>query len=278
MIAPLIRDLFDLYASGTYSIRSLQVEMAARGLVNAGGKPLTKTGIETVLGNPFYCGLMRVGRTGEVFEGCHEPLISATLFDHVQSIKHGKYQKQVRRHHYTYRRLFRCGLCASAMIPERQKGHVYYRCQTRTCATKCVREEALEVAIQARLSDIVLTNEEFAVATERIRGWASGRREAMAVKRLELEMVRHDTRLDTLTDALLDNLIDKETYTKRKAGLLVDRAKLQEQLELACRQGDLTQDADRFLERVRNLKTSHEMGNPDEKREIVEIAISNRSV
>ena len=46
--APLIKEMFDLYASGQHSIPSLQIEMARRGLKNHHGKPVTKHGIETI--------------------------------------------------------------------------------------------------------------------------------------------------------------------------------------------------------------------------------------
>lgn len=276
--APLIRELFNMYASGTHSIRSLQEEMATRGLVGGGGKPLTKTGVETVLSNPFYCGLMKVRRTGEVFDGCHEPLISSTLFERVQQIKRGKHQKRDIRHSFTYRRLFRCGHCHRAMTPERQKGHVYYRCQTRACLTKCVREEVLENLIQTRLSAIILTSAEYDETIGRVREWTSCRSEQATVRGLELEIARLEARLDALTDALLDGLIDKDTYTERKARLLLDTVKQRERLESHRRQGDLAANADEFLERVRTLSSSYEMANAEEKREIVEIAISNRYI
>lgn len=149
---PLIRQLFELYASGQHSINSLRVEMPKRGLVSRGGKPLSKRGIETVLSNPFYCGLMRIKTTGALYEGIHEPLISARLFETVRDVKAGKSGKKVTKHNHLFRGLFRCQRCAAAMTPERQKGYVYYRCHTSTCATKCVNETAVDQAIRTMLT------------------------------------------------------------------------------------------------------------------------------
>jgi site-specific DNA recombinase len=69
--APLVRTLFDLYLSGDYSFTTLHREMAQKGLTTRGSKPISRRSVENVLQNPYYCGLMRNGRTGELFPGIH---------------------------------------------------------------------------------------------------------------------------------------------------------------------------------------------------------------
>ncbi|HFD86328.1 MAG TPA: recombinase family protein, partial [Gammaproteobacteria bacterium] len=56
--APLIKLMFDLYNSGQYSYRSLQAEINQRGLRNHANSPISLTGIETILKNPFYIGII----------------------------------------------------------------------------------------------------------------------------------------------------------------------------------------------------------------------------
>jgi site-specific DNA recombinase len=116
-------------------------------LRNRVGKPVSLHGVETMLGNPFYCGLLKLRSTGEVFKGCHEPLIRPSIFERVQLIKSGKSGKKVTRHNHVYRGLFVCTDCRLAMIPERQKGRVYYRCHTPACVTKTVREDKIEAVV-----------------------------------------------------------------------------------------------------------------------------------
>ncbi|MCP4182476.1 MAG: recombinase family protein, partial [Hyphomicrobiales bacterium] len=137
---PLVKQLVELYASGEHSIWSLVPEMERRGLKSPSGLPLSKSGIEKVLNNPFYAGIIKIKRTGQIFDGVHDALISVSLFEQVQDIKSGKAGKKVTKHNHLYRGLFRCGLCQSAMIPEKQKGYIYYRCQTKECLTKTIRE------------------------------------------------------------------------------------------------------------------------------------------
>ena len=276
--APLVRLAFKLYASGQHSLRSLRAELTRRGLRNAHGKPLTKGGIETVLNNPFYCGIIHIKRTGAIYKGVHEPLISASLFEAVQQVKLGKSGKKVTRHNHLYRGLFRCAQCAAAMTPERQKGHVYYRCQTQLCPTKCVREEELEIAIREALSCVQLTDEQIRVASDRAAEWSASNRDLESEKAMQLQLAQVQARFEALTDALIDRVIDSASYNKRKEGLMLEKARLEEAAqELRKRQDDPT-NVRRFLELIKSLVVTFLFAEPAEKRQIVEIAISNRRV
>src|SRR5919106_2225553 len=51
------------------------------GLRNRRGGKFTLNGFSIILNNPFYIGLIELRRTGEIFPGCHQPLISKSLFD-----------------------------------------------------------------------------------------------------------------------------------------------------------------------------------------------------
>jgi hypothetical protein len=57
------------------------------GLRNLAGKPFSQHGIETILGNPFYTGLIVIKRTGAVYEGLHQPIVEAQVFQRVQDVK-----------------------------------------------------------------------------------------------------------------------------------------------------------------------------------------------
>ncbi len=278
LTAPLIRELFDLYASGQYPIRALRAEMQRRGLRNASGKPLSKTGIETVLSNPFYCGIIRVKQQGATYRGVHAPIVPVSLFNRVQALKLGRTQKKTTRHSHLYRGLFRCAHCGAAMTPERQKGHVYYRCQTATCMTKTIREEELELAIRESLSLTQLTEGQVAEATRCVAAWSTDGNLAEVEKVLELQRGQIDARLDGLTDALIDRLIDKEAYGVRRERLMLEKVQVEERLAAAQTRPDSAADPHRFLELIKSLAALYLFLEPAEKRMIVEIAVSNRRV
>lgn len=276
--APLIKQLFDLYGSGQFSLRPLTAEMERRGLRNEHGKPVTKTGIETILSNPFYCGLIRIKRTGAVYEGMHKPLITARLFERVQDMKAGKCGKKVTRHNHTYRGLFRCADCAGPMIAERQKGHVYYRCQTPKCGTKCVREEVIEDALREMLSRVRLSDADIDLITHEVDAWCEGNDTKDEERTVSLQLTDLNSRMERLTDALIDRLIDKETFNTRNEKLLLEKAKLEETAQEIAKNGHDPSNIRKFLELVKNAVLTYVLAEPQEKRQIAEWATSNRTV
>ena len=108
--APLIREAFEMYDSGEYSLRSLLKAITQLGLTNKHQRPLSLCGLETILNNPFYCGLIHIKRTGKSYQGKHEPIITAALFKRVQDRKTNRCGKKVTRHNHLFRGLFRCVL------------------------------------------------------------------------------------------------------------------------------------------------------------------------
>ena len=278
MKAPLIREMFELYASGQYSLRSLQVESNRRGLRNNNDKPLSLHGIATILNNPFYTGLIVIRRTGQSYEGVHKPIVSTSLYQQVQALKNGRCGKKITRHKHRYRGLFRCGLCGAAMSPELQKGHVYYRCQTPPCETKTIREDRLDAEIFSALTRLQLTPEQ---ATALRNAWAKDQCEqeqATQREALSLQIAREETRLQRLADLLIDGDIDRGTFQEKKQALeLSIRVRREERAALPDPR-QIVQDRMDFLELMKNLTLLHICATPAEKREIVENAFSNRIV
>ncbi len=277
--APLIREIFELYATGTMGIRALHEHMRLRGLTNLRGGEVSRHGIETILSNPFYCGIIRIARSGETFEGIHEPLITPSQFQHVQDIKSGKCGKKTTRHMHTYRGLFKCALCGYAMIPERQKGRVYYRCHTLDCATKGVREDELETAAFDLFQHNQLARRNRQVLQNALEAWREERRrDAGKAEGLRLKVSQLEARKEKLTDALIEGLIDREAFLKRKEKLIHQQRHLKEQLQKPV-DPDLEMEClGKFLELVKNLAPLYETVNPDEKRQIVKWTTSNRTV
>ena len=144
--APLVRRVFELYASGHYNFEKLLGEIGTMGLSGKSGKPISRNGLSHILNNDFYSGLIRIDKTGESFIGRHQPLIPRDMFDRVQGILTGKVNTRSIQHDFLFRRRLTCKACRKTLIGETQKGHIYYRCQNSFCATTAIREENAEQA------------------------------------------------------------------------------------------------------------------------------------
>ncbi|ANK81528.1 MAG: resolvase [Rhizobiales bacterium NRL2] len=273
-----VQDAFRLYATGQYSLMSLLAEMQRRGFQSETGRPIKKHVFETMLSNPFYCGIVRIKGTGATYQGIHEPLISVELFEHVQAIKDNKCGKKLTRRDHLFRGLFRCGHCGGAMIPELQKGHVYYRCHARACPTKCVREEAIEKAVQDRLSSIRLTDQDIEKVVAWFESYIAGLRSEEVVGTLEAQLAQIDQRMDRLTDAYVDGMIDQDTFQRRRERLMFDRRRLTEQRDNRTSALPNPDQLAQILELAKSLPATYERADGAGKRQILETATSNRSV
>lgn len=275
--APQIRQLFDLYLTGDHSIRSLHAEMVNRGLTTRGGKPVSRRTIENILQNRFYCGLTQNGRTGEVFQGKHEPLISVADFERIEAIKAGRYTKKKTKHEHLLRKLFHCAECGTLLTPERQKGHIYYRCHTSDCVRQTAREELLEAAVYQGLGQLQFTAEDIEIMRAKYETWDMPARLEEERQNLELRLADAKDRLDRLTDFLLDGTLDREAYAMRREKLQIEIAGLTEDLGNVAERDVSAEDIEEFFELMKSLAALYALAKPPLKRGIVENCFSNRT-
>jgi hypothetical protein len=107
--------------------------------------------------------------------------------------------------------------------------------------------------------------------------WSSER--AQVIQNLELRKNQLQDRQDRLTDAYLDKLIDKETFEQRKTALLSERCLLDENLRNLTTQGQSVPDRlSAVLELAGTAYLAYKLGLNEEKRQLVKIVTSNRSV
>lgn len=275
---PLVRKLFELYATGEFSMITLTDEMRRQGLRSDRGKPVTKTGVETILRNPFYIGLIHLRGRNETYQASHDPLITTNLFEAAQEVKLGRHIKRKTRRQFTYRGLFRCAYCYHSMIPERQKGHNYYRCHTRSCPTKTIREGEIEAQLFRRLPDLQFTTDAIAELGVAMRLWIADKAKSETQDTSKMELGQIASRKDKLTDALLDGLIDKASYQERLNRLLIQERGIVERRKSRPSSDQNHRNTEKFLELLKSLCFTHSLAEPDEKRSMVKILFSNRFV
>lgn len=279
--APLVRQAFEMYSTGQYTLDSLLEAITALGLRNLRNGVLSRNGLSRMLNNPFYLGIIRLTRTGETFQGIHEALISKAVFDAVQDVLHGRTKMRKQTHRYLFARLFTCSDCGYSLTAEAHKGHVYYRCHRRGCSSASVREEVIDLAISRRLSAIRLTDAELIRAKDEVGAltsvWQSEAAALAGACRLELSALRD--RLHRLTDAFVDGLIEKALFEDRKAACLLRQKELEDRLSTLTAGDDLIpKRIVKWLELAGSAFIQYESGAHAEKRELVLNATSNRAV
>ncbi|MBY0110240.1 MAG: recombinase family protein [Candidatus Babeliaceae bacterium] len=144
--SPLIKRMFELYATGSYSLLSLRKRMLFAGMIYKNGKALYTSKIETILKNVFYMGDF-VWKGQRYENGSHEPIVSKELFHKVQTILRNPHKSKSRKGLFPYTNLIKCGICGCALTAEiKKEKYVYYRCSgyKGNCKQTYLKQEVLE--------------------------------------------------------------------------------------------------------------------------------------
>ena len=232
--APKVRKLFEMYATGNYTLHSLANWCREHNLRGNLGKEIALSNVQSVLQNIFYIGLMKY--RGEIFEGKHEPLISKKLFDSCQEVmsKRGKFH-HVRKNDFAFLGLMKCGSCGCSITAEKQKGHHYYRCTRKKglCQEKhYLREEALTEQITSYLQKVSLSSQD----TEKVLAALDSeqdkaRQDAQAeVSVLKEQLAQVETKLQKLLDIYLADALSTEEYAAKKQNLVSEKLALSEKI------------------------------------------------
>lgn len=277
--APLMRMAFELYSTGQYGLNALADRLFEIGLRARSGKKVTESVLSRLLKNPFYMGVIRIQKTGESFIGAHEPLVSKDLFERVQSVLGQKYNRGPHRHQFLFRRFIVCSSCRRSLVPEKQKGHVYYRCQGPECPNKTIREELIDAAFHDKLRALSLEGREIKYLETKFTRLDQSCREQQEklLNALRLQLAASEERMNRLTDAYLSGDLERELFNQRKAALIIERRGIQDRLASVERQeGSIATRLWEFLELAKTALNTYQTASYEKKRYLLEKLTSNR--
>ena len=236
--APLVRRLFETYATGRHNFDQMTALAAEWGLLSHQEKPLGRSMIPQILSDRFYIGFFRW--RGEEYEGKHAPLIPMDLFERVQKVLgnrgRGRYKTKVVPRELAFMGLVRCGECGASVTAERQKGHHYYRCTKKLgpCGLKgYIREEVLAGLMREQIRTVAISDEWTELMLAQIEVWRreGADRVATAAQRHRERLAEIETKVKRLLDVFLDETITREDYAARKAEFFTEKAVLREKIE-----------------------------------------------
>ena len=152
--APLVLQLFERYATGQESDRTLAAWLNANGARTARGRQFGKDTVRETLCNAAYAGYVSGLRDkSRAIKGLHEAIVTDDLFDRVQEVR-GWRTRVVKpgppSDEYLLRKLLRCERCGARMHGTRGSKTAVrrYMCSTRryghSCGERIVKAEALE--------------------------------------------------------------------------------------------------------------------------------------
>ena len=88
--APLVKQAFELYATGLHTRQKVLEMMHAAGLRMVNGKKVSAQTFDQILRKPVFAGWLQVNGWSERRRGDFEPLVNQEIFDAVQAVLDGK--------------------------------------------------------------------------------------------------------------------------------------------------------------------------------------------
>lgn len=232
--AKFVKRLFELYASGAYSVDELRTKLYNEGF-NHNGKPYSKPRLFFVLKDVFYIGKMKI--KGIIYDGKHTPIIDLETFNRVQKMFN---QSRARTHdvEFAYTGLLTCGHCGCQLTAELKKGrYVYYHCTGKrggNCKADYIREEKLDEVFLELIDKLPNPDdglfEELKKAVKEIRQMKSDYEET-SLEEIQKQINRLQTRIDNLYVDKLDGRISQEFWQEKHNQWHDEKDKLIEKLK-----------------------------------------------
>ena len=278
--APLIAELFQLYATGAYSLKALLAKAQAIGLTHPRtGRRLFKSEIHRLLQNPIYAG--DFVWDGTKYPGCHQAVITRELFDDVQAIPRRKPRARHLKQRHAFMGLLTCANCGCAITAERKKGkyvHYHWTNYHGGCDNTYIREEQLSDLLGGVITRIQITPAIAQDLATALRATDQDAEHSRSGRLRQIEQRRRTvlTKLDRGYDDFVSCQISEEFWTRKsqewEAELSTcdaERARLDQPQPLA------TVTAQKILELAKQAEFLYKSQNPVEQRRLLETVLSN---
>ena len=272
-ISPLIKRMFELYATGNYSLKKLEASMYDFGLRTPRGGKVAKSRINDLLRNPFYIGKNLWNKT--LTDGKQEHLISIELFNKVQSVLDGKNTPKFRKHNFQFKGLIKCDECGGTITWETQKGIIYGHCNHyRKCSQKVwSKEKDVNEVVTSALKELKLDS-------PRLTEWV--RKALKETHEVEIELhqssqaelkQRYDQiekRLDKLFDEKVDGNIEESFYKRKLAQYTEEKNDVLKSMKGQANSSDnFRNESLRIYEIAQDATSSYLSGDPDQRHELI---------
>lgn len=277
--ARLVKRLFELYATGDYSLETVSQKIASEGLLAAGGRRISRSEISFILSNVIYYGKFRW--KGRMFAGIHEPLVSRELFEAAQRALRRLNKPRKSKKNFAYRGLLTCGKCGCLFTAELTKGkYVYYHCSRSKgpCDSAYIREEQLDTMFADEIKKIQPDRQSLYYVTSRLlrRHNEDGAFRSDALARLRAEKTRLKVKMDKAYNDKLEGEITDAWWKERSS----EWRKSQQDTDAAIERlekgdaGEFNMGLD-LLEMAGQASEMFKVRSLDERRQLLNIVASN---
>lgn len=286
--APYLKRMFEMYATGEYSLLQVTDAMYEAGLRTKTGKKIMRHSLRHMLMNKFYRGLM--SRQGKLYRGNHEAVVSQEMFERVQDILHGRHHAKHEKHFYSARGFLSCANCGCMITADTKKGHQYYYCTNGkgicTEHRQYLKGETVDQLLSSLFQELRFDEELIELSgqayLERLKNDPASQYNSNARETLQNELKGLDESESVLTDALASRVLRRELYEEKMRGIADRRVELENQL---AHMGQNNRGPDATFEQVKEVfldcnkaADGYLLLSPEEKRHTLGKLLSNAKV
>ena len=277
-----VKRIFELYATGAYSLKEISLKIYKEGLRSIKGNQVAKTTIHRILKNPFYFGVMR--SNGNYYSGNHKPIISKKLFNDVEKVFNKSNRPKKEKHDFTYRGFIKCENCGCSITATKKKKHDYYYCTNgkSICEEhkKYMRSEKID-NILANLFGKIRFDKEliemgYKASIEKLKNTQTSTKTNLNCQKEELKKNRN--KQNKLLNGYLTNTVSEFIYKQKAEELSIE----EKNIELSIKKQQKKADPYSTLELIKNkmmfahrAKKKFLKGNNSKKRKMLEILLWN---
>jgi DNA invertase Pin-like site-specific DNA recombinase len=275
--APLARRMFELYATGKYSLSQLRLAIKSEF-----GVRMAKGYLARLLKNTFYAGSFVWD--GKTYIGTQTPLVNWSLFQHVQAIFNGRNKPRYQKHDFAFRGLLTCAYDQCLVTAEiKKEKYIYYRCTGARgrCELPYFREEDLGNRLGQILKDIHIPDHVLSQLSESLlseKGLETALQQEQR-QRLQQRLASVRSRLDQAYMDKLDGKITEEMWSRKSAEWQTE----EQQIQMAIRalseiKPERMLDAVRILELANKAYFLYVKQSPAEKAKLLNLVLSNCAI
>lgn len=286
--APIIKKIFEEYATGHHSLKTIwkmAKDLSLSPVKSKTQKPISRVTVYNILTNPFYYGEMIVKE--EIIPHIYKPLITKSMFERVNDLLSGNKTHSNTSEYasipFAFRGLIKCAHCGCTISPDTHDNgaYIYLRCGKLrgTCNQESVNENIILKQLDDEVfSRIRIPNKLLESLKKNVRQYLDKESDSNACMKRQItnELNKLNAREMRIKDLFYDGLIERAEWDEEKAKITIKRKELQKTAE---KYADISKDIKDAIDKVLDIAASASMimktANPFQKKELLSLILSD---